>query len=197
METITIILPHAKRNEQERFKCLEGALKVLAQQMCCYPLSNNKLLINLYDSAVGWLMKARSNRHKALYLFKNAVNGFEVAIANFADKIEEAEKEEDRLFADMEREGFHSPEYLRSLASEHFKNLKAIAMRECGHLCMICRKNPGHLEFHHLHYLSLEREDPLDMEILCRPCHVKADEERVKRDGAFFQRQPFILEINR
>tara|TARA_Y100000310_G_scaffold114953_1_gene113498 strand:- start:189 stop:584 length:396 start_codon:yes stop_codon:yes gene_type:complete len=44
--------------------------------------------------------------------------------------------------------------------------------------CERCRKKSSVYQMHHRHYSTLGKEDRRDLEILCIPCHRKADDER-------------------
>lgn len=65
-------------------------------------------------------------------------------------------------------------EYLQSL-QWHAK--REAALRRCGGACQKCRATKD-LEVHHKHYETFGREGPDDLEVLCIPCHDRADEER-------------------
>lgn len=75
-----------------------------------------------------------------------------------------------------QRRSWHTREYLNVLASERWRNLKAHMMAEFGE-CGECGCKEG-LELHHFHYDNLGYETEKDVELVCKPCHKRLDEER-------------------
>lgn len=53
-------------------------------------------------------------------------------------------------------------------------------MSRAGHKCERCEATKN-LEVHHKHYETLFKEAPEDLEVLCIPCHARADELRRHR----------------
>lgn len=67
--------------------------------------------------------------------------------------------------------------YKLAIASYYWQVLKRDIVFWCRSRCQRC-KSHGPLELHHLHYHSLGRERPEDVEALCKACHKIADSER-------------------
>lgn len=61
------------------------------------------------------------------------------------------------------------PEYLKS---DHWKNVREIALVCAGHRCSYC-KTSKNLDVHHLHYHTLGDERTCDVIVLCRDCHTR------------------------
>ena len=72
--------------------------------------------------------------------------------------------------------------YHKRVSSAEWKNLRREIIEERGNQCERCGKEDANLELHHLHYRSLESEQPEDVELLCRECHEKADEARASQN---------------
>lgn len=55
----------------------------------------------------------------------------------------------------------------------------------CHGRCERCGTNPHtkELQLHHLHYETLWYESHQDLQLLCPPCHYKADEERAEQQA--------------
>ena len=68
--------------------------------------------------------------------------------------------------------------YQQHISSPEWKRLKDRLLTQRGSKCERCGQDSVSLELHHLHYRSLGDEQPEDVELLCRDCHVHADEAR-------------------
>lgn len=71
----------------------------------------------------------------------------------------------------------HSAEYRTYLDSVAWEKRRARMIAVAGHRCQSCGATTG-LEVHHLTYNRLGEERDSDLEVLCPPCHVRADRER-------------------
>lgn len=66
----------------------------------------------------------------------------------------------------MDRESYRQT-YLRSA---HWAGVRQAALERAGHRCQVC--NADHrLDVHHRTYERVGRESPMDVTVLCRPCH--------------------------
>lgn len=92
-------------------------------------------------------------------------------------------------------------EYDRYMSSAQWRNLREDVIRMRGSHCERCglRTVPKFLEVHHRTYERFGAERPSDLEVLCSPCHRKADEERraakareIKRKAARTRRRNAI-----
>jgi 5-methylcytosine-specific restriction endonuclease McrA len=77
----------------------------------------------------------------------------------------------------------HSPEYRRRLKSRAWRHLCQQLIRASHDRCERCGTLTWQLEVHHKHYDCLGRERPQDLEVLCRYCHIIADNERREAIG--------------
>jgi 5-methylcytosine-specific restriction endonuclease McrA len=72
--------------------------------------------------------------------------------------------------------------YWDVLKSERWKLLREALIAETGSRCEACGYLGGNrLHLHHGHYRTLGREGRRDVELLCEPCHEKADAVRVRK----------------
>lgn len=71
----------------------------------------------------------------------------------------------------------HSREYTEHINSPEWADIRRDKLAESGYRCERCGA-AGYLEVHHLTYDNLGNESPDDLEVLCKPCHDDADEER-------------------
>lgn len=66
----------------------------------------------------------------------------------------------------------HSAEYELVLRSERYRAVRGEAIRRAGGCCRQCGRASKSLDAHHWRgYSVLGREQPEDLEILCRVCH--------------------------
>jgi hypothetical protein len=72
--------------------------------------------------------------------------------------------------------------YQQRIASAEWKRLKRELINQRGNNCERCGQGGG-LHLHHRTYARLGDELPEDVELLCHPCHMKADQER-QQEGA-------------
>jgi hypothetical protein len=79
-----------------------------------------------------------------------------------------------------------SPEYYAHLESAEWLALRDFCIETRGYRCEKCKRSPRILDLHHLHYKTFGREQPIDVQLLCRTCHTKV--ERAKR-----KRRPFFV----
>lgn len=61
--------------------------------------------------------------------------------------------------------------------SREWQVKRAFALNRANHKCQRCGASHS-LEVHHWSYDRLYNEDPEDLEVLCKRCHLKADQER-------------------
>lgn len=65
--------------------------------------------------------------------------------------------------------------YSEYLASPYWKARAKLARQSAGFKCQRCGRRGG-LQVHHKHYRTLGHEQYKDLEVLCRPCHMKQHE---------------------
>ena len=64
-----------------------------------------------------------------------------------------------------------SAQYEAVLASERWRQVRAEAIRRAGYRCIACGRG-GTLDVHHARgYRNLGREQPEELQALCRECH--------------------------
>ena len=86
----------------------------------------------------------------------------------------EARRELDRLMGEFEslgdedRNPYPRGKYKRYLKSEHWRKFGKEMLAEHKQ-CQVCERNPKYV--HHLHYRTLEKEQPEDVVVLCAKCH--------------------------
>ena len=68
--------------------------------------------------------------------------------------------------------------YQQRISSGHWKRQKREIIEQRGNRCDRCEQVNASLHLHHIHYRSLGREQPEDVELLCPQCHAAADEAR-------------------
>jgi hypothetical protein len=68
--------------------------------------------------------------------------------------------------------------YREYINSKYWARKRSFAIKHFGKICNLCRKPTVYPEVHHKHYETLYYECIGDVEVLCPPCHVKADEIR-------------------
>lgn len=61
-------------------------------------------------------------------------------------------------------------DYQAYLASEHWQNMRRVALERAGNKCQLCGYG-WNLNVHHNCYDRLGNELPTDLCVLCRPCH--------------------------
>lgn len=62
--------------------------------------------------------------------------------------------------------------YAAYLLSPHWKETRAVVLRERGSFCQICGKNqPRGLHVHHNSYRNIGQEQSADLVVLCEECH--------------------------
>ena len=71
--------------------------------------------------------------------------------------------------------------YVRHINSPYWKELKKKVIARRGERCEMCLKSGQQLDLHHKHYKTFGRERQKDVQLLCRPCHKIADQERALR----------------
>lgn len=59
------------------------------------------------------------------------------------------------------------------LSSDHWKALRAEALKNHGRKCGACHKPSLWLDVHHLNYREIFNVQVSDLQLLCRPCHDK------------------------
>ena len=69
--------------------------------------------------------------------------------------------------------------YKKYLLSDEWANLKIDLFNHRGKECEICGSNKN-IEVHHNSYKNIFKEEPEDLDILCRKCHTKKHSKRVK-----------------
>lgn len=74
----------------------------------------------------------------------------------------------------------YNAEYTAALGSEHWREVRRIAIRHYGYRCGHCGRGDRPLDGHHLTYARLGHERPSDILPLCRRCH-DAEHGRVPR----------------
>ena len=76
----------------------------------------------------------------------------------------------------------HTHRYRAVLKSERWKALRQrLLQKHVG--CQRCKAVTTDLEVHHKHYNSLGSETEDDVELLCKPCHNKADKARAAQQA--------------
>ena len=75
----------------------------------------------------------------------------------------------------------HSREYLEYIKSAKWKATAKLIKEQRGYVCARCGKATWSVDAHHLTYERLGRELTSDIELVCKDCHPKADQERAKR----------------
>jgi hypothetical protein len=71
-----------------------------------------------------------------------------------------------------------SDRYQECISSPRWKLLRRKIIWLRGKRCEHCGQDCVPLALHHKHYHSLGSEQPEDVELLCRECHARADQER-------------------
>lgn len=71
--------------------------------------------------------------------------------------------------------------YRRHLRSSKWRYLKARVVNSRGQKCERCGARFG-LQLHHKTYQRLGDELPSDVELLCKPCHTRADLRRMRQN---------------
>ena len=74
----------------------------------------------------------------------------------------------------------HSQFYNQHLQSSGWRDTRRRLIAQSQHYCDRCGRLADYLEVHHLHYRNLGYELDEDLQVLCKPCHVDADEERAE-----------------
>lgn len=89
----------------------------------------------------------------------------------------EAKREADRAWESLSRnkrkvkpKPKKVTDYGEYLLSKKWKKTRKKALRRAGFKCNGCGSTK-HLEVHHKTYARVGREDPSDLEVLCRTCH--------------------------
>lgn len=83
--------------------------------------------------------------------------------------------------------GEHSPEYKARVSSRAWHALRRARIEAADFTCARCRgvfPDYSKFQLHHLTYDRLGAERPEDLEVVCLPCHEKADAERAGRTRA-------------
>jgi 5-methylcytosine-specific restriction endonuclease McrA len=75
---------------------------------------------------------------------------------------------------------YHSPEYTAYMQSPAWQARRRAALNAAGWCCEQCGmpRELVRLQVHHRTYERLGAELPSDLQVLCRPCHERADERR-------------------
>jgi 5-methylcytosine-specific restriction endonuclease McrA len=73
----------------------------------------------------------------------------------------------------------YTEDYLATLKSQAWRELKERKQEECGFACEICETPSDRLELHHRHYRSIGKEKTTDVQLLCRQCHETEDQKRI------------------
>ena len=60
--------------------------------------------------------------------------------------------------------------YLEYLKTDHWKQMRNMALAQAGNRCQLCNNEKG-LQVHHRTYERVGHEDLKDMTVLCRRCH--------------------------
>jgi len=71
--------------------------------------------------------------------------------------------------------------YIEHINSAYWKELKRKVIARRGCKCEACGAVDASLDMHHKHYQTFPRERQKDVQLLCRPCHKIADQERAFR----------------
>ncbi len=69
----------------------------------------------------------------------------------------------------------HSIAYRKYIQSAEWRAFRVKMLELRDYKCEHCHRSPRVLEVHHKHYRNLTRETSKDVEVLCQPCHRKAD----------------------
>lgn len=72
----------------------------------------------------------------------------------------------------------YSERYRHHLSSDAWRATRRRLIAQAQNRCARCGCLVTYLEIHHRHYKTLGNERDHDLEVLCEPCHEKADEER-------------------
>lgn len=72
----------------------------------------------------------------------------------------------------------HSSDYSAYIKSPAWRRTAEAVKRHFGYVCKKCGYAGWNVEVHHLNYDRLGKELFSDLEVLCKPCHDKADKER-------------------
>jgi 5-methylcytosine-specific restriction endonuclease McrA len=67
---------------------------------------------------------------------------------------------------------YQSYEYQSYLRSPEWKAIRAAAIARAAYRCERCGTGGLRLQVHHLTYERLGREEPRDLKVVCKPCHV-------------------------
>lgn len=70
-----------------------------------------------------------------------------------------------------------NPQYKAYIQSSAWRMFRQYALIQAGNRCMYCGAI-GQLHVHHKRYERFGRETMCDVEVLCVPCHARADEVR-------------------
>lgn len=81
-----------------------------------------------------------------------------------------------RVIANLGRR-LHSERYRHHMASDQWRATRQRLIGRAGKRCHRCGARVN-LQLHHLHYKTLGEERDHDLEVLCKWCHEKADEQR-------------------
>lgn len=70
--------------------------------------------------------------------------------------------------------------YTRYIQSDDWRSVRAAALKRAGYCCESCGipQIKAALQVHHKTYERFRYERPADLQVLCVPCHERADEER-------------------
>ena len=96
----------------------------------------------------------------------------------------ESSAEINQLFTSSQRclnSGMKRPDgYEKYIKSAKWKRISKDLKKQAGYRCAHCGFSSATLEVHHLTYERFGNERMSDLVVLCKPCHDKADEKRVK-----------------
>jgi hypothetical protein len=85
--------------------------------------------------------------------------------------------------------------YKEYLKSEEWQRTRRWALDRAGNKCQLC-KSDKKLNVHHNNYLSLGKEEPSDVIVLCERCHrIHHDNEKPK-ENIRRKKPKFIFEFN-
>ena len=72
----------------------------------------------------------------------------------------------------------HSQQYRYHMQSSRWRETRRRMVGQAQHRCERCGRPSNYLELHHVTYFRLGDERDEDLQVLCKPCHNEADEER-------------------
>lgn len=144
-------------------------------------------LAKLRDSGrISWLQPGGKVTSRALYNTRSGVSQmFELATAEYWKAANTRKKRPDFThISDVVRNvmdhqtGQHTEAYRWYLKSPEWKERRLKALIRADYRCERCNKFGLELQVHHLSYANLGHERDDELQVVCVPCHGKADTER-------------------